>query len=223
MIQLVEPVWGVEILLALHEWMSLGHSWSSFLHFMADAVVLSYPVVLLALYIVGIARNDRVYKQGAVWMFWVAILSAVINVVFQTLFFKDRPDLVLDLGFSKREDLILYDYLPEASFPSDHAAMAMGIALATIRYGYVQARKLQAIVASRIFTVIGWLFLIFGLVMMFARVAIGIHWVTDVLGGLVVGSVVFVLMSGKAIYPRIMRYLVQPVLSLQEWIWKVFR
>jgi len=74
----------------------------------------------------------RELKESALWVFWAGILSTFVNVFIQFWVTKDRPDIVMDLMYSKREDLILYDYLPTASFPSDHATMSMAIALATL-------------------------------------------------------------------------------------------
>jgi membrane-associated phospholipid phosphatase len=80
-------------------------------------------------------------KESALWIFVAAMASTIFNMIVQVFLVKDRPDVAMDLLYQKREDLILYDYLPEASFPSDHATMSMAIAVATLLYGLRYKKK----------------------------------------------------------------------------------
>jgi len=131
-------------------------------------------------------------KESAVWIFIAAMGSTIFNMLVQVFLVKDRPDVVLDLLYQKREDLILYDYLPEASFPSDHATMSMAIAVATLLYGLRYKKKGYVYFSIFLFVISG--------IMGYARISIGIHWPTDVIGGYAVGIFLPLLLFKESIY-----------------------
>lgn len=135
-----EPMWGEQILLSMHKIMTIPF----FFHWtpvFADVFVFVYPIYLVILYVYGMVSKKLEEKQAALWVFWAAMSSAIFNIIFQIFVVKDRPDVVLDLLYQKKEDLILYDYLPEASFPSDHATMSLAIAMATLLRGLRYKKK----------------------------------------------------------------------------------
>lgn len=147
MIELIEPMWGQELLLWMHQVMQYPFFFER-LPVVADAFVFVYPVYLVVLYVRGMLQDYKGskvqsldLKESAVWIFVAAMTSTVFNMLVQVFLIKDRPDVVLNLLYQKREDLILYDYLPEASFPSDHATMSMTIAVATLLYGLRYKKK----------------------------------------------------------------------------------
>jgi undecaprenyl-diphosphatase len=91
-----------------------------------------------------------------------------VNYVISSLWYRPRP-------------FVLYPHLvhllvqpaPDASFPSDHAAVAAAAAFALRG----QNRLLQAV------------FWVLTALILLARVFVGVHWPTDVLGGAAVGFV----------------------------------
>lgn len=174
----VEPQRGENILYAL-QYLLVDWQILDFMTWFADAFVFVWPVMLVVLYVSGMAFNRRDLKLGAVWIFLSAVFAAIVNIVIQLFSTKQRPDQVLDLWFSKKEDLLLYDFLPQGSFPSDHASVAFAIATATLVWGVY--RKKPTFVWLAVFLYIG------AGVMSIARVWIGIHWPTDVLAGLAIG------------------------------------
>jgi undecaprenyl-diphosphatase len=68
---------------------------------------------------------------------------------------------------------------PDTSFPSDHATLAFAVGVMVWRFN----RRL------------GLVLLLFGVLTAFARVFVGVHYPSDVLGGAVLGSVVSLLIA----------------------------
>ena len=154
----------------------------------------------------------RTLKESALWIFVAGIGSAVFNIFVQLFLTKDRPDIVMDLLYSKREDLVLYDYLPSASFPSDHATMSMAIAVATLLWGLRYKKKWYVYFSLFLFAI--------SLIMGWARVSIGIHWPTDVIGGYVVGIMIPILLWLPRVYRLLKQWVLDRLIGLEEWIVK---
>lgn len=177
----VEPQRGENLLYAL-QYLLVDWQILDFMTWFADAFVFVWPVMLVVLYVSGMSLNYRDLKLGAVWIFLSAVFAAIVNIGIQLFSTKQRPDQVLDLWFSKKEDLLLYDFLPQGSFPSDHASVAFAIATATLIWGLYRKKPLFVWLSVPLY--------LGGVVMSIARVWIGIHWPTDVLAGLIVGIAV---------------------------------
>lgn len=214
MIELIEPMWGQELLLWMHQVMQYPFFFDR-LPVVADAFVFVYPVYLVVLYGYGMFQGYKgsmvqsfALKESAVWIFVAAMASTVFNMLVQVFLIKDRPDVVLDLLYQKREDLILYDYLPEASFPSDHATMSMAIAVATLLYGLRYKKKWYIYFSVFLFAI--------SLIMGYARISIGIHWPTDVIGGYMVGIAVPVILFLPKIYAWVKKWVIDKLLWVEE-------
>jgi len=220
MIELIEPMWGQELLLWMHQVMQYPFFFDR-LPVVADAFVFVYPVYLVVLYGNGMFQSYKgkrlqgfALKESAVWIFMAAMASTVFNMFVQVFLIKDRPDVTMDLLYQKREDLILYDYLPEASFPSDHATMSMAIAVATLLYGLRYKKKGYVYFSVFLFAI--------SLIMGYARISIGIHWPTDVIGGYVVGIFVPVILFLPKIYGFIKKWVIDRLIGLEEWVFSTF-
>lgn len=213
-------MWGQEVLLWMHQVMQYPFFFHR-LPILADAFVFVYPVYLVLLYGYAIfqgRRDSKVHwfslKESALWVFVAAMASTIFNMIVQVFLIKDRPDVVMNLLYQKREDLILYDYLPEASFPSDHATMSMAIAVATLLYGLRYKKKWYIYFSLFLFAISG--------IMGYARISIGIHWPTDVLGGYVVGVVVPVILFLPKIYGFIKKWVIDRLIELEEKVVEFF-
>ena len=85
----------------------------------------------MALYIYGMIAKKLQYKISAIFIFCGTALTTLVNIFIQLFVDKVRPDIILGVADLKSPS-ILHKFLPSASFPSDHAAMSMGIASASI-------------------------------------------------------------------------------------------
>ncbi len=97
---------------------------------------------------------------------WAAILAILVQIPFAYFWFRARP-------FAALEDVVkLVDRMPgEKSFPSAHASLAFAIAGAIALRNRAWGRALLACAA----------------LVAFGRVAAGVHYPSDVVGGAIVG------------------------------------
>lgn len=192
MFHLVEPTRWVNLLKWLFAWMQASVFRSYRIPVFADLFVFTYPVYLLALYLYGMLKKKIYYKvSGLVIGFWTAI-SFLSNIFIQFFVDKVRPNVVLGLPDLKNET-ILHGFMPSSSFPSDHAALTMSIAMMSLFRGIHNK--------DRKFLRFGGILIIFSLITWFARVTSGVHRPTDIIWGSVVGIVVpFVIIMRKPVY-----------------------
>jgi len=136
----------------------------------ADIFVFLYPIFLVALYLKGIIKKEKESKEGALFIFFSCLFCTLINIGIQRLFYKQRPNAVL---YDEAEETMLHEFLPESSFPSDHAVVSMSFAMATLLWGYKMKNK------KIIYC--GYGFVIISLIMCFCRILTVVHWPTDIL------------------------------------------
>lgn len=115
----------------------------------------------------------------------------VVNGIIGHFFFRTRPSL------NAAKELLFH--LPDKSFPSDHAALGFTLAFGFWLAGY---RKL------------GIFFLILTLTFSTLRVFTGLHFTTDVLGGLAVGFAMAWL--GQWLKRPFDKYVGEPLLKLAK-------
>ena len=58
--------------------------------------------------------------------------------------------------------------------------------------------------------------------MSFSRVAVAIHWPTDIIVGVLVGVLSAVIILRSSVWERLVRNVCSPLIRLQEKIWTVF-
>lgn len=197
MFKLVEPQWWVKILHTLFAWMHASIFWSHWIPILADVFVFTYPVYLIALYLYWMVESGRWKIEGlqkkvaSMFIFAGVAFSVVVNICIQFFVDKIRPNFVLWLLDLKKETL-LHSFLPSSSFPSDHAAVTMSIAMMSLFRGIKNKDKK--------FLRFGGILIIFSLITWFARVTSGVHRPTDIIAGSLVGILIPLLLMWKPVY-----------------------
>lgn len=96
------------------------------------------------------------------------VLALLINLIIAHIWFRPRPFVVLPHGGFTQ----LIPHSSDASLPSDHVSGAFGF---------------SAGCWGRAARWVSWSFTFIAVLVMVARVYVGVHWPTDVLAGLAVG------------------------------------
>lgn len=213
MFTMQEPVWWYNLLLFLNEYMKYHNFLLISIPITADVFVFFYPVLLVILYLVGLFKNKDYYKESALWIFWSWVLSMLFNIGVQFFCDKVRPNILLWLEYEKIET-ILHKFLPQSSFPSDHAAMSMGIAVWIILWWTRNKDKK--------FIYMWIVFVLFSLITWVSRVMVGVHRPTDIIAWSIIWILIPVILFQKNIYKFFKKILIIPLINLQKTIWKLF-
>ena len=124
--------------------------------------ILIVPVLLIALWF----RGSPSGRQEAVTATLAATLGLSIAGVLSFLVYAPRP---FALGLAPN----LLDHVTDSSFPSDHATVMAAVAVALLLGG----RSLA-----------GWLALVATLAVGLGRVALGVHFASDIVAGMLLGA-----------------------------------
>ena len=153
--------WGV---LALNG-AAAGHAWLGALaRILASYGPEVFAVILLAVWFVRPGVADR-SRKAVVMAVTAAVLALIVNAVLGHVWDRARP-FYAEPGAVRA----LVHHPDDSSFPSDHAAGSFALAWGMMAAGAAY----------------GWLLLLAALIAL-ARVAVGVHWPTDVIVGGAVG------------------------------------
>lgn len=202
---LIEPQRWKNLLYLLNNWVFDSAALTQIIPILADIFVFAYPVILVVWYLTGIIKQNHKIKSDALVIFLWAVYATIINIILQFFLHKDRPIFAGDNSIH----MILKD-LPTASFPSDHAAVSMIFGLAILLIAIRNKNK-----ALKFLSLI---LVVCSLIMSVSRIAVWVHWPTDILAGWWVAIIVFVLMSIPSVYALQKRYIIRPLITLQEWL-----
>jgi undecaprenyl-diphosphatase len=117
----------------------------------------------------GFPKSDTKRRHALVVSGFAGILALLFNVLISHIWFRPRPFVSLPPGTFHQ----IIPHSVDASFPSDHTSGSFGFASAS--WGK------NAKWVSRSFTIIA-------IMTMISRVYVGVHYPTDVLAGLIVGT-----------------------------------
>lgn len=144
----------------------------------AELAVPLYAAALVALWFVARPYGDRKWKRACSAGFAAAGIAMLTNQAISHLWERPRP-------FTAHPALTHLLSAPslDPSFPSDHAAVAVAIAFAVLAF----SRRA------------GLLFLAAATLIALSRIALGMHYPSDVLAGMLVGWAAAALVTGPGL------------------------
>jgi undecaprenyl-diphosphatase len=159
------------------------------LEFIAVYLVYALPVILILMWFLG-----KKYQKATAFSFISAVFSwfLITKSIVPKIWFRPRPDLDL-IGVKE-----LLFHRPDYSFPSDHATALFAITLGLYLFGWKKAGN--------------W-FLLYSCLIVTARVAIGVHFPLDIIGGIVsalIGVAIFKILEKpleKTVFKPVQKYL----------------
>ena len=207
-IEVVEPVRWENLMLFLNNWVNNHDILIAIIPFTADIFVFTYPIYLVVLYLRGIRKQNNYYKDASLWIFASVVVTVIINYVIQWFGDKSRPEQAIE----NKQNLIL-EHLPTDPFPSDHAAVSGTIAMATLLRWIKHEDKF--------FIRLSYFFWFACFAMSFSRVAVAIHWPTDILFGITVWvlSAWFIFWSKNWIIRQ--RKIIRPIVKFEKWLFRL--
>ena len=126
-------------------------------------------------------KNSYFHKRSMVLASLAVLLTIVFENIFDLFFARSRPNIIYD-------GIISFDVLVDsASFPSLHVAVAFAFSVMLLLLGYKK---------------VGSLALLLALAIGFSRIASGVHYPTDILGGIILGSLSACLVFSEANWLR---------------------
>ena len=134
-----------------------------FVWIMADLPIFFVPTFLVAAWIYYAVKKNNEEKKNLIFMFFSVVWAILTNLIIQHIVVENRPETFIQP---------ILDHLPDASFPSDHAAVSFAFLTSLYLFGY-----------KKIF----WIYLPFVVLMNMSRIAWWVHWFFDVLVGAFIG------------------------------------
>ena len=136
--------------------------------FLADFLIFFIPVLILIFYLLAPKIKKIIYQQAVI----VAALSAAfafsVSQIIGKIYFRPRPFVF----YPETVRLIkILETISDKSFPSDHTTVSFAIAFAVFFYNRF----------------LGWTLLIIALLIGLARIVAGVHYPTDIFGGITLG------------------------------------
>lgn len=206
-IKIIEPLRWKHLMIAMNNRVVKHELLVMLLPWTADIFVFTYPVYLVGLYLRGVKKHDDYFKHAAFSIAFSAWLAALISQVIHFITDKSRPETAI----SFKENLIL-SHLPTDPFPSDHATISAAIAMSTM-LRWLKHKDKRFLKLS--------LFFWFACgVMSFSRVAVAIHWPTDIIMWLCVWILSAMIILRGAVWNRLVKHLCRPLIWVQEWLFK---
>lgn len=132
----------------------------------ADAPIFILPIFLLSFWIIHNKKWETSKKENMLYIVYSVIMAISINLILQKLVHIERPE-----AFLHNAGHFLLNHIPDASFPSDHAAVSSSFLTALFLLGY---RKSAFIILP------------FFIIMLLSRVIAWVHWPLDIIGWIII-------------------------------------
>jgi membrane-associated phospholipid phosphatase len=213
------------IILSLNARMASSPLLTTIIPILWDIFVFSYPLYLIYLYFfthdtmsrwkkLRHKNIDSEHKYNALTILGSFVGSIIINYIIKAFVQQPRPYQVLDLAINPKESLIL-NSIPSDSFPSDHAAVGMTIAISVLLLWY-QINNKKMITIWRIF-------LGFALIMDISRITMGVHRPVDIIMGSIIWAFVAYSITRPSINKRLGYKIYNPIINFQEYLFSLIK
>ncbi len=141
---------------------------ANLIFYMADMPIFIIPLFLVGAWIYYNFKKDPQQKQHLLFIFYSMCLAILVSIFIQQFVSIDRPETSIE-----NANRLILEHIPDASFPSDHASVALWFLAGLWLFGF---RKFAIIITP---------FFIF---MLLSRIAGWLHWPFDI----IVGSLVWI-------------------------------
>lgn len=205
-----EPSWWKNFMLFLNDLVSSNQFIFKFASICADAVVFLFPIILLWFYLYGYKNNQLLYKKGSIKILLWIIIAIIVTILTQQFVWKDRPESLPWL------DLILA-HVPTMSFPSDHATVWFAMWMGSILFGLMIKRYLNN---TKIYNR-SILLLILIILMVLSRVAVAIHWTTDIIAGAVIWAICAYIAYRFKLFEKLSNWIVSIIDRILSIFWEI--
>lgn len=135
----------------------------SIMIFFSKYVIYIYMLIVAGLFVKGIIQKKSSCRKAAFSAFAIAAVNLILNFIIGHIYYVDRP-------FVHNKVNVLVPHKANASFPSDHSAGTMSIALGLGKY-----RKILGVILMVMSFIVG-----------FSRVYVGNHYPMDVIGAYII-------------------------------------
>lgn len=152
------------------------------LSFIAQDAHYIFVALLAVLFLLPARWTSPSLRRGVVAAAVAAGLALLVAHGITLLWDRPRPFVA-----HPQSTHLLISHATDASFPSDHATGAFAIAVSLL----LRSRT------------VGWIALAFAFLVAFARVAVGVHYPSDVLGGALIGTAAALLIWQPPIRARL--------------------
>lgn len=206
-ISINEPLIFERLLVHANNFVTNNYILSKMIPYTADMFVFTYPVYLVWLYLYWINKKSESFKELSLFIFFSSISTILTNLIIQFFIDKERPHQLVWM-----QDDLIFENVPIESFPSDHAALSATIAMSTMIWG-IKNRDKNIINIS----IILW---IFSITMSISRFVAGIHWLTDVVFGTIIGIIIPIILFKWKIYEILKKHIFYPLIKLEKYLFK---
>ncbi len=161
-----------ELLLYLN-WLTKYDTIKIIVWFFADTPIFFLPIFLISLWIYYTYKKNTIIttktkwiknlveKENLLYIFYSVIIWITISLWIQQIVNIERPEEAIKWVW-----LLLLDHIPDASFPSDHATVAVAF-LTSLFYWWFKKTWLY--------------FLPFVIIMILSRIIVWVHWPMDII------------------------------------------
>jgi len=136
--------------------------------FMLIQIIFEPIYAVIALVLLSLLLYYKKYKEESFVLVVSSIISAGMIPLLKEIIQRARPEKIIESGFS---------------FPSGHATISIIIFGFLIYFSLKNFKKIMQVPAI-IFSI--FMILLIG----FSRLGLGVHWVTDILGGYMLGTII---------------------------------